>query len=149
MSEKYYRLLDGDEEIKLGDEFYCFSDREWCQVKGLFGSLAKAAGIVRRPYTPAPVAWVAISERPPEFPCVVGACGVRAESPAKWVTAFADDPDFLSSTWTHWTPLPPPPPNPDEQAFEKWLDGRWECKEMRPAFLAGRASLREEKARVK
>jgi hypothetical protein len=133
MSTQQYRLLNVGEPIQEGDEFFS-EDGSWLQTKCPPGTPI-IKGIYRRPL--APTGWIAIKDRKPEFPCLLGTWANNGQ----WQHGLTSGHVFLGD-WTYWASPPPPPPQPDpaEQAWEKYYSPKSKfhaSSDYRDAFLAG------------
>jgi hypothetical protein len=127
MSTQQYRLLNVGELMQSGDEWLTFNT--WRPVCVPYRYVCSS--VVRRPL--APTGWIAIKDRKPEFPCLLG---IWSDS-GHWQQSLTSGWVELRN-WAYWAKPPPPPPQPDpvEQAWEKANTeaSHWTAK---AAFLAG------------
>jgi hypothetical protein len=131
MSTQQYRLLNVGELMQSGDEWLTFNT--WRPVCVPYRYVCSS--VVRRPL--APTGWIAIKDRKPEFPCLLGTWANNGQ----WQHGLTSGHVFLGD-WTYWASPPPPPPQPDpaEQAWEKYYSPKSKfhaSSDYRDAFLAG------------
>lgn len=149
MSENQYRLLNSGELLQEGDEYQVSDKLGWLVVPRLASRRVPDEPIYRRLI--APPAWIAISERKPEFPCFMG-----FYDSDEWAGWYVKNAPAWESYATHWHPItvaepPPPPMSKDEQEFERYWPTRDDSSSLyrikdrhKQTYLAGFAAGRKQ-----